>query len=443
MDALTVVVCSDSGGITGGQAKVAIESAIGLKKQGHRVIFFAAAGPMALELEAAAVETVCLGQTDLVGNPSRAAAAMQGTWNFRAAAELAKLLAGLPHDRTIVHVHAWAKALSPSIGPAIKASGLPAIFTFHDYFLFCPNGGFYVYPKSEVCHRQPLSAACWATNCDQRNYVRKLWRNARLLMAQKYAHLTDVFSDFIAISEFQDEIVKPFVPRSAHLHRLSNPVTVSNLGLKPNPAAGDFLFVGRLSAEKGAFLFAEAARKVGFVPTFVGDGPIAAELAARFPEARMLGWQREDQVHALMRGARALVFPSLWYEGQPLTVLEAKAMGLPVVVSDNCAGRDEVEDGVTGLWFKSNDVDDLARALTEMRDDARVTAMSHAAYHAYWAEPRTLERHTNGLLLIYRRMLDRARLDAGAALAPPSSPSERRRLASIDATPHWNEQYAG
>ena len=108
-----------------------------------------------------------------------------------------------------------------------------------------------------------------------------------------------------------------------------------------------------------------------------------------------------------MRGARALVFPSLWYEGQPLTILEAKALGLPIIVADSCAGSDEVENGVTGLWFKSGDVDDLARALAELRDDdARVTAMSHAAYRAYWDEPKTLDRHVDGLLSIYHSMLD-------------------------------------
>ncbi len=407
--ALTVVICSDFGGITGGQAKVAIESAIGLKRQGHRVIFFAATGPADPDLAKAGVEVRCLEQHDLVGNPSQLAAAVQGICNRPAAAALGELLATLPRENSIIHVHGWAKALSPMIGVPIAKSGLPAVFTLHEYFLFCPNGGFYNYQKSEVCTLAPLSPQCWLTHCDARNYPRKLWRTARLLYAERIVHLADVFSDFITISAFQRRIAEPYIPAGARLHRLSNPVKVEDLGLKQNASAGDIIFVGRLSPEKGAFLFAEAARKVGLVPTFVGDGPIAAEVAARFPEARILGWQKEREVRTLMRAARALVFPSLWYEGQPLTVLEAKALGLPIVVADNCAGSDEVEDGVTGLWFKSGDVDDLARALAELRDDARVTAMSHAAYRAYWAEPRTLERHVDGLISIYDQMLEARR----------------------------------
>lgn len=399
---LTIVICFDHASITGGQAKVAFDSAVGLKRAGHRPIVFAAAGPVSPQLADNGIETVCLDQTDLVGNPSKAAAALQGIWNRTAAQALGRLLASLPRETTIVHVHGWAKALSPSIAGPIRRSGLPAVYTIHEYFQFCPNGGFYNYQTHAVCRLKPLSAACWATHCDSRTYPRKVWRNLRLTIAREVAHLPEVFADYVAISDFQLSIARPLLPQGVRLHRIDNPVSVPDLGPKPDPATGDVIFVGRLSPEKGAFLFAEAARKAGIVPTFVGDGPIAGEIAARYPEARMLGWMAPAGVQAAMRGARALVFPSLWYEGQPLTVLEAKGLGVPVVVSDVCAGRESVEDGVTGLWFRSDDAGDLARALLALRDDARIAAMSRAAHAAYWAAPPTLERHVESLLQVYR-----------------------------------------
>lgn len=402
---LTVVICSDFGAMIGGLAKVTIDSAIGLKKKGHRPIFFAATGPIDQGVRDAGVETICLDQYQLNENPSRLVGAIQGSWNFEAAARLRELLAGLPSQSTVVHVHAWAKALSPSIGPAIAASGLPAVFTSHDYFMFCPGGGFYNFQKSHICHLTALSASCWTTNCDLRSYGRKLWRNTRLSLAKDVLHFPEVFSDFITISDFQRNIVKPYVPKSARLHLLSNPIAVENLGPKENPTSGDIIFVGRLSDEKGALLFAEAARKARVVPTFVGDGPVAQPLQERYPEARLLGWQSPEAVLRLMRDARALAFPALLYEGQPLAVLEAKALGLPVVVADTCAGRDEVEDGVTGLWFKGGDADDMARALIKLGDDALVARMSAAAYASYWANPPTVERHVEGLLAIYRGMV--------------------------------------
>ncbi|MEA2856421.1 MAG: hypothetical protein QOH98_742 [Methylobacteriaceae bacterium] len=404
---LTIVLCLDHAFVSGGQAKVAFDSAIGLKQAGHRPIVFAGAGPVDEALTAAGVEVVCLGQSDLLGNPSRIAAAVQGTWNRRAADELARLLEGLPADRTIVHVHGWAKALSPSIALPIARSGLPAVYTIHEYFLFCPNGGFYNYQRGHTCPLEPLSAACWATHCDSRNYPRKLWRNARLTLARDVAHLPEVFSDYIAISRFQVNIIGSRLPAASRLHLVSNPIDVPDLGSKPSPAQGEVIFVGRISAEKGPLLFAEAARRAGLIPTYVGDGPAAAELRAKYPEARLLGWQSGAAVREAIRAARALVFPSLWYEGQPLTVLEAKGLGTPVIVADGCAGREEIEDGVSGLWFNGGDVDDLARALRQVGDDALVSRLSHAAYASFWSDPPTLARHVERINGVYDEMLAR------------------------------------
>jgi glycosyltransferase involved in cell wall biosynthesis len=221
------------------------------------------------------------------------------------------------------------------------------------------------------------------------------------------ARMPGLFSDFIVISDFQSGIVAPYLPKGARVHRVSNPIDVEDLGPKPEPAKGDFLFVGRLSPEKGVFHFAEAARRAKVTPVFAGDGPSAAALAAQYPEARLLGWKSPAEVGRIMRDARVLAFPSVWYEGQPLTVLEAKAAGLPIVVSDACAGRDEVADGETGFWFKSQDVDDLAAKLARFKDDALVRKMSKAAYDRFWADPPTMARHIERISGVYAQALGR------------------------------------
>lgn len=190
---------------------------------------------------------------------------------------------------------------------------------------------------------------------------------------------------------------------------MANPVEATDLGPKDDPASGDFTFVGRLSTEKGCPLFAEAAAKAGITPAFVGDGPAAEELKRRFPNAKFHGWQNAVGVRKALREARCLVFPSLWHEGQPLTVLESLAMGTPVVAGDGSAGRESVVDGQTGLWFKQADVDDLAAKLRLMQDDARVTAMSHAAHARYWAHPFSVARHLDRLEEVYGELLAGAR----------------------------------
>ncbi len=404
-EALTVVICADHGSVTGGQAKVAIDSAIGLKRAGVRVIFFAAAAPVDARLGDEGIEVVCLEQTDLLGASSRLKGLVQGTWNTLAGRKLAETLARAPKGGVVVHVHGWARALSPSIARPIAASGLPAVYTVHEYFLFCPNGGFYNYRSNETCRLEPLSTACLATHCDQISYPRKLWRGARLELARRYAGLPGVFSDYICLSAFQHGLVEPYLPSRARVSLISNPIDVPNLGPREPSPGGEFLFVGRLSAEKGAFLFAEAAERLGVTANFIGDGPLAAELRERFPRARLHGWKSSGEVREAMREARALVFPSLWREGQPLTVLEAKALGLPVIVADQCAGREEIEDGASGLWFASGDAVALAEAMRRLEDPATVERMARAAYESYWRAPSTLERHVEKLTELYRAML--------------------------------------
>ncbi len=235
----------------------------GLQRHGHRPIVFAATGPAAPELKAAGVEVICLGQSDLLGNASRVAAAVQGTWNFAAADALGSLLAGLPQDRTIVHAHGWAKALSPAIGLPIRASGLPSIYTIHDYFMFCPNGGFYNFSQGQICHLTPLSAQCWMTHCDSRNYPYKLWRNARLEIARKIAGLPEAFSDYIALSGFQRGIVEQWLPRAAKLHIVGNPIDAEDLGQKADSGLWRCHFRRTDFEREGAFAVCQGGAGAG------------------------------------------------------------------------------------------------------------------------------------------------------------------------------------
>ena len=407
-----VIIVADHAYINGGQAKVSIESAIGLVRRGHRVTYFAPCGPPDARLAAEGIEVVCLGQGDVTNTPTLKFL-RQTMWNTLARAELGKLLAGCDPASTVVHVHAWAKAASASIAPAIIGSGLPRIYTFHEYFLVCPTGGFYDFRRHEPCERTPMSLDCMVTNCDARTYPRKVMRLVRQSIVDRVG-LRDAFPHVITISEMQRAKVAPLMPAGTIWHHVDNPVDAENLGPK-DKAGADFLFVGRLSPEKGVLHFCAAARKAGVVPVIAGDGPQFAEVSQTYPEARMLGWQSPAQVRAQLRGARALVFPSVWMEGQPLTVREALATGTPVIVSDACAGREAIVDGENGLWFRSADHDDLARALRQLQQDPEADRMSAAAHARYWADPLTLERHVMHLEAIYAQAQGQAPAQSAAS----------------------------
>lgn len=404
---MRVILIVDWCFVNGGQAKVALDSALALKKAGHEVVLFSAVGPADPTLEAAGIEVDCINQPEFVSDPNRLAAAWRAIDNRGAARALHRVLKTQPHRETIIHVHGWHKALSAAIAGPIRASKLPVLYTMHEYFLLCPNGGFYHYGTHQHCHLKPLSVACLSTNCDTRGWGFKFWRAARLGAAKLWHGLPQALADIAYFHPFQREIIAKHLPPSTRLHEIANPIEVEALGQKTDPASGEIVFVGRLAEEKGVFLYAEAMRRVGLAPVFVGDGPAAVPLKERYPESKFLGWHDAAGVRMRLRSARALVFPSLWYEGQPLTVLESLALGTPVIASDGSAGRESVRNGETGLWFRHGDAADLARAIGEMARNDVAKAMSEAAYRLYWAEPFTMERHRKRLEEVYEGLLRR------------------------------------
>ena len=404
LPARTVVIVTDHAHVNGGFARTAVESAIGLAHRGYAVVLFAVEGPPEPRLEAAGVRTVCLGQPDLIGDPNRLRAAIRGMWNgaaFRALrAELSRYDAG----RTIVHVHSWAKALSPSVGRAVSGSGLPWVMSAQEYFLACPNGAFLNYGTTRVCKLRPLSMACVTTDCDSRRYAHKLWRVARQVMVHGPGGLPRDLTDLIYVSRTQRQALEPYLPDHIRLHELPNPIAIEQRPRVPVERNNALVFVGRLESQKGPDLLARAAVAAGRQAIFVGDGPMRARLAEIDPEAEITGWLPTDQVDARLAEARALVFPSLWYEAQPLVPLEALARGVPVIVSNVSAAVESVQDGETGQVFDPHLEGDLDGAIARIADDATCRAMSMAAYDRFWSRPPTLDLHVDRLEAIYAQI---------------------------------------
>jgi glycosyltransferase involved in cell wall biosynthesis len=187
---------------------------------------------------------------------------------------------------------------------------------------------------------------------------------------------------------------------------ISNPVDGQRHDPAPVETNRAFVMVGRLSPEKGPQLFAQAAETTGCEAVFVGDGECRDVVLAICLSARVTGWLPRPHVKKIIQDARALVCPSLCYETQVLAVLEAAAQGVPTIVSDRSAGREAVIDEVTGLWFRSGDVDDLAAKMSVLNDNETVRRMGKAAYERYWANPCSLDTHVAQLEKVYRCVLN-------------------------------------
>ena len=401
------VILNDFCYVQGGASKVAIDEAVTLHAAGLDVTFVAAVGAPCDALREAGVRVLSLGQPELLQVWRHPGAALRSAWNSQAFAATRALLARQDPARTVVHLHGYTKALSTSPALAARLAGFPIVCTLHDFFAACPNGAFYDYRREEPCQRRALSASCVLTNCDKRHPLHKSYRVARGVAQRYFAHFPDSVRDFIALSRQSATLLQPYLTPGSLLYPLSNiidvpcavPVDVANN--RP------LLVLGRLDAEKGVPLAAAAAQRAGVPIVFAGDGPLRAAMQAS--GAAVTGWLDNTGVAQALSHARCLVFPSRWYETFGLVVEEAAARGVPAIVSDISAAAERVEDGVTGWIFRSGDLEDLARCMRGVQDDARVAAAGAAAYARFWADPPDAQRHVRDLLAIYDAVVARGR----------------------------------
>ncbi|MEI9984945.1 MAG: glycosyltransferase [Aliidongia sp.] len=178
------------------------------------------------------------------------------------------------------------------------------------------------------------------------------------------------------------------------------------------------LFVGRFVEKKGITYLLEAMRLLraqdrSLPLVLIGDGPMTDELkaaAADLGDIRFVGWQAQDQVRRWMRGALALVVPSVVAregdaEGLPNVVLEAMAVATPVIGSRSAGIGEAIRDGVTGFLVPPGEAAPIAAALARLIDDpAARQAMGTAArqrateHFSAMAQSRLLEATMLALL---------------------------------------------
>jgi glycosyltransferase involved in cell wall biosynthesis len=413
---MRVVIVCDPGHVDGGAPKVAIASARALAEAGMDVIYVCATGPVSADLSHPGITVHCLNFENVWKRSNALMAAAQGIWNRAAKTALEEILARLPRDETIVHFHQWTKAFSPSVLDSPSRFGLPSAVSLHDYFLACPNGAYYRFPQGVPCAVTPMSAACIASRCDSRSQLHKMVRVARQLVTNKALRRAASSLSVISVSSFAQNVIAGFIPLQHKRYVVRSPIEIvreAPVSVKDNC---EFVFVGRMTEEKGVRQLAKAASRAGLPLTFAGDGPLRDEIENYKGAITCTGWVDAAALNKIMKRARALVFPSTWPETGGLVVLEAVAQGIPVIVSRRTAPSDLIADGENGYLI---DPDDGAMLEARMRDLATGPAaerMGLEAYNRYWANPQTAEAHVSNLLLVYEDILREYRR-AGVASA--------------------------
>jgi glycosyltransferase involved in cell wall biosynthesis len=346
--------------------------------------------------------------------------AARTVWSRRAARLLGERVARLRPD--VVHVHNFFPLLSPAIYAACARAGAAVVQTLHNYRLICPVAT--LYRDGHPCEDCVGRSITWP------GVLHACYRDSRPATAAVTAML--------AVHRARDtwrRDVDMLIAVSDFLRRklLEGGFASENIMVKPNfvdPDPGvrtnggdEFLFLGRLSDQKGVSTLLEAWRTVPPETKLriVGEGPMdreARELAARSSAVAVAGPIAHTEVFAQLATARALIFPSRSYEGGfPLSILEAYATGVPVIASRLGNMAELVQDGSTGLLFRPGDAQDLADKVQWASDHpvelARMGGEARQVYEARF----TAEANYSSLIAIYEAAIARRATRADRASA--------------------------
>jgi len=250
----------------------------------------------------------------------------------------------------IVHMNNINFQLTPSIIYGIKKKGIPLVQTVHDYQMICPNHLLYNFDRNTPCEKcvGGHHIHCIKNNCIHGSKVKSIIGviEAKLYALLKTYKKVDLF---VCPSHFLENKLlsakEYYREKTLTIHNFINKETFSH-----TPQASDpyIVYVGRLSKEKGVENLAGAAKllpEYSFV--VAGNGP-DAHLLDGIPNLKLAGFLTGDKLSALMGNAKLLLLPSVCYENCPLSILEAHALGVPVVTMNSGGMAELVKDGVNG-----------------------------------------------------------------------------------------------
>jgi glycosyltransferase involved in cell wall biosynthesis len=374
-----------------------------------------------LEAHGHRVERLIVDNDAIPDRPSpaqRIRLAARTVWSARAAEAIARRARAV--DASVVHIHNFLPLLSPAIHGAARATGAAVVQTLHNYRLICPAAT--LFRDGAPCQD------CVGRRVAMPAVVHACYRDSR---AQ-----TAVVTAMLAVHRGRgtwDRDVDAFIPLTdfGRDQFIAGGLPPDRLIVKPNFVAdrhgdtsdgsperrnreGPFLFVGRLSPEKGVETLLAAWQHVGGGRSLriVGDGPLAPRIrsaAESIPGVTVVGPLSRDDVDREMRSAAALLFPSVWYEGMPITLIEAFAAGLPVIASRLGAMEAMVHDGRTGILVEPGDAGAMAEAVTRASADAAGLAAMGAAARAAYLETYAPDANYTRLAEIYRAAVARRR----------------------------------
>jgi glycosyltransferase involved in cell wall biosynthesis len=306
----------------------------------------------------------------------------------------------------IIHLNNIHSQLSPVLALIGHRKNVPVVWTLHDYKLVCP--AYLLVNRGRIC--ESCLSNKWSVvskKCIKDNFLASFlaFFEARYWNPSKLNRITD---QFISPSNFlKEEMVKGGIDRGK-VEVIHNFVNSSGDDIVVSNHSDYYCYVGRLSAEKGVELLLRAASEM---PTLklkiIGTGPLESIMVSSNKEKHIefLGYRTGEELRSIISGARFLVVPSNWFENNPLTIIEALCMGVPVLGS-NIGGIPElVKDGFNGLLFEPDNINEITDKISYLWNNQIKFDRDEIARHAVSAFKS--DTYYEALIKLYSSLLNR------------------------------------
>jgi glycosyltransferase involved in cell wall biosynthesis len=311
----------------------------------------------------------------------------------------------------IAHIQNIHHHITPSIFKILKKNNIPIVWTLHDYTAICPNTSFLT--DGKVCER-----------CRKRKYYWPVLVRCKKksIGASAIAALEIIIHRIMRVYNYVDKFIAPsrflkhkFVEygfkedKIAHLdHFIDFPIVEDMV------VPGDYyLFVGRISEEKGVKTLIDAASRINAGKLKIaGDGPLLDEMIAyvnakgKGDVIEFLGHKSREDLFDLYRECKFLIVPSEWYENSGLIIFEAFACG-KAVIGSNMGGIPElVKNEERGMIFKPGDSEELSAIIQYLINNPDKAVEMGKNARNFLAKNLNAETHYLKLTDIYKRAIE-------------------------------------
>lgn len=265
------------------------------------------------------------------------------------------------NDIDIIHVHNTLNLISPSIYYAAMLCKVPIVQTIHNFRLLCPGATFY--RDGHICE----DCITYGLRCAVKH---NCYRDSKLqtlacVISTMIHRMIGIYGkiNYICLTEFNKEKLLTLKQvKKEKVFVKPNFIKNNNEFIPVEERIDQFIFVGRLDKLKGIDILLEAWKKMGeSAPKLIlcGTGTMEKWCKGFVRENKVnvdiRGFVPNDEVRRLIGKSRALILPTQWYEGFPMSIVESYSVGTPVICSDIGNVSNIVVDGVTGWKFVEKD----------------------------------------------------------------------------------------